>query len=404
MERLMSSVQPPAYGDLITILSIDGGGIRGVIPGTILTFLESELQALDGGDARLADYFDVIGGTSTGGLVTTMLTAPDEKSRPIFSAKDIVSFYVEHGPKIFPPKSSGWLYTIANLVKSSVMGPKYDGKYLKGLLDKLLKDLKLHQTLTNVVIPTFDIKRFQPIVFSSFEVKKSSDTDARLADICIGTSAAPTYLPAHYFKTQGKDKNPLEFNLIDGGVAANNPTLVAISEVTKQVFRKQTRFDQIMPLDYARFLVVSLGTGRRGEEKYNAQMAAKWGFLGWFINGASHPLVDVFTQASPDMVDYHIGVIFQALQCPQNYLRIQDDTLTGKVASTDVATKENLQNLMEVGKALLKKPMSRMNFATGVYEPVKNGGTNEDALKRFAKLLSEERKRRTAKSQNAKSV
>ncbi|KAK9136046.1 hypothetical protein Syun_015376 [Stephania yunnanensis] len=150
----MSSVQPPAYGDLITILSIDGGGIRGVIPGTILAFLESELQA--------GDYFDVIGGTSTGGLVTTMLTAPDEKSRPIFSAKDIVSFYVEHGPKIFPPKSSGRLCSIANLVKSSVMGPKYDGKYLKGLLDKLLKDLKLHQTLTNVVIPTFDIKRLQP--------------------------------------------------------------------------------------------------------------------------------------------------------------------------------------------------------------------------------------------------
>ncbi|KAK9112824.1 hypothetical protein Scep_020343 [Stephania cephalantha] len=392
MERLMSSVQPPAYGNLITILSIDGGGIRGVIPGTILAFLESELQALDGGDARLADYFDVIGGTSTGGLVTTMLTAPDEKSRrPIFSAKDIVPFYVEHGPRIFPPKSSGWLCSIANLVKSSVMGPKYDGKYLKGLLDKLLKDLKLHQTLTNVVIPTFDIKLLQPIVFSSYEVKKYSDADARLADICIGTSAAPTYLPAHYFKTQGKDKNTLEFNLIDGGVAANNPTLVAISEVTKQVFRADPDFDQIMPLDYARFLVVSLGTGTaKGEEKYTAQMAAKWGFLGWFINDASHPLVDVFTQASADMVDYHIGVVFQALQCPQNYLRIQDYTLTGTVASTDVATKENLQNLEEVGKALLKKPMSRVNFATGVYEPVMNGGTNEDALKRYnrASLLN----------------
>ncbi|KAK9136039.1 hypothetical protein Syun_015369 [Stephania yunnanensis] len=104
------------------------------------------------------------------------------------------------------------------------------------------------------------------------------------------------------------------------------------------------------------------------------------------------------------MVDYHIGVVFQALQCPQNYLRIQDDTLIGTVASTDVATKENLQNLEEVGKALLKKPMSRVNFATGVYEPFKNGGTNEDALKRFAKLLSEERRRRTARSPNAKSV
>ncbi|KAK9109152.1 hypothetical protein Sjap_017212 [Stephania japonica] len=400
MERSISSVQPPANGDLITILSIDGGGIRGIIPGTILAFLESELQALDGNDVRLADYFDVIGGTSTGGLVTAMLTAPNEKSRPIFSAKDIVPFYLEHGPRIFPPKSSDWLSSIANLVKSIVMGPKYDGKYLRGLLNKLLKDLKLHQTLTNVVIPTFDIKQLQPIVFSSYKVKKSLDTDARLADICISTSAAPTYLPAHYFKTQDKDKNTLEFNLIDGGVAANNPTLVAISEVTKQVFGADPDFDKIEPLDYARYLVISLGTGTaKVEEKYNAQMAAKWGLLGWLVKGASHPLIDVFVQATADIVDFHIGVIFQALQCPQNYLRIQDDTLTGTVASTDVTTKENLQNLEEVGKALLKKPMSRVNFVTGLYEPVKNGGTNEEALKRFAKLLSEERKRRTARHQ-----
>ncbi|KAI4321534.1 hypothetical protein MLD38_034902 [Melastoma candidum] len=64
MERALSApLEPPTYGNLITILSIDGGGIRGIIPGTILAFLESELQKLDGEDARLADYFDVISGT-----------------------------------------------------------------------------------------------------------------------------------------------------------------------------------------------------------------------------------------------------------------------------------------------------------------------------------------------------
>ncbi|GKU93340.1 hypothetical protein SLEP1_g6940 [Rubroshorea leprosula] len=92
----------PSCRNLITILSIDGGGIRGIIPGVILTFLESELQKLDGEEARIADYFDVIAGTSTGGLVTAMLTTPNEKNRPLFAAKDIKDFYLTHCPNIFP--------------------------------------------------------------------------------------------------------------------------------------------------------------------------------------------------------------------------------------------------------------------------------------------------------------
>ncbi|XP_028110439.1 patatin-like protein 2 [Camellia sinensis] len=104
MEKATShcQIRPPTYGKLITVLSIDGGGIRGIIPGIILANLESQLQELDGMDARLADYFDVIAGTSTGGLITAMLTAPNNDKRPLYAAKDIVPFYLENCPKIFP--------------------------------------------------------------------------------------------------------------------------------------------------------------------------------------------------------------------------------------------------------------------------------------------------------------
>ncbi|XP_050363456.1 patatin-like protein 2 [Argentina anserina] len=403
MERTKSiPLQPPTYGNLITVLSIDGGGIRGLIPGTILAFLESELQKLDGEDVRLADYFDVISGTSTGGLLTAMLTAPDENNRPLFAAKDIKDFYLNDSPKMFPQPAWWFFPGVMNIIKSLV-GPKYDGKYLHRLIREKLGDKKLHQTMTNVVIPTFDIKNLQPAIFSSFEVKKKPSMDALLSDISIATSAAPTYLPAHYFETvDAGGKVIREFNLIDGGVAANNPTLVAIGEVTKEIIKGSSDFFPIKPMDYGRFLVISLGAGSpKIELKYNAPSASKWGILNWLTSGGSTPIINVFSHASTDMVDLHLSVVFQALHSEKNYLRIQDDTLTGQVSSLDVATKKNLNALIEVGEGLLKKPVSRVNLENGRFE-ASNHETNEEALIRFATLLSEERGLRLARSPHGK--
>ncbi|CBI21443.3 hypothetical protein VitviT2T_011061 [Vitis vinifera] len=397
-------IKPPAQGNLITVLSIDGGGIKGIIPGIILDFLESELQKLDGEDARLADYFDVVSGTSTGGLIATMLTAPNENNRPLYAASGIKPFYLENGPKIFPQKS-GILASVENLFKAFT-GPKYDGKYLHSLLKDKLRDTRLHQTLTNVVIPTFDIKELQPTIFSSYQVTTTPSLDAKLADICISTSAAPTFLPAYYFENPDEKGGKMrEFNLTDGGVAANNPTLLAISEVAKQVSNKNPDFSPFKPMEYDRLLVISLGTGSaKTEHKYNGKMASKWGLVEWLYNGGNTPLVECFAQASTDMVDFYISLAFQTHQYEENYLRIDDDTLTGTLASLDVATKENLNNLVQVGEKLLKKPVSRVNLETGQYEPVKNGGSNEKALRKFAKKLSDERRLRESMAQAAQDL
>ncbi|PON84335.1 Patatin-related protein [Trema orientale] len=390
-ETSSTKIQPPKYGKLITVLSIDGGGIRGIIPGVLLEYLESQLQILDGKDARLADYFDVISGTSTGGLITSMLASPNSQNRPLFAAKDIVPFYLEHAPKIFP-QSSGIFGSIVNSVHDTT-GPKYDGKYLHSLVKQLLGTTRLHEVLTNVVVPTFDIKKLQPTIFSSYRAPAGKALDVQLADIGIATSAAPTYLPSHYFTNQDKEGKTREFNLIDGGVAANNPSFVAISEVTKQIALKNPGFDsKTRAMDYTRFLVISVGTGsNKNEQKYNAKLSATWGPLSWIYYNGSTPIIDVFSEASVDMVNYHNSVFFHALGSEGNHLRIDDDTLTGDLASVDKATKSNLNNLVEVAKKLLKKPVSRMNLATGLYQPIENAGTNEEELKRFAKLLSDER-------------
>ncbi|KAJ8764367.1 hypothetical protein K2173_006107 [Erythroxylum novogranatense] len=403
MERATYSVniQPPCYGNLITVLSIDGGGIRGIIPGVVLAYLESELQKLDGEDARLADYFDVIAGTSTGGLVTAMLAAPDENNRPLYAAKEIVPFYLENCPQIFP-QAKGPLASVVNILKA-LTGPKYDGKFLRKLVRGKLKNTKLHQTLTNVVIPTFDIKKLQPSIFSSYKVSGDLLIDADLSDICIATSAAPTYFPAHYFKNEDTHGNFREFNLIDGGMAANNPTLVAIREVMQQIMKKNPHFLPVKPLEYERFLVISIGTGSdKNGTKYTAKMSSKWGVISWLYENGSSPLIDCYGQGIADMVDYHNCVIFEALNSENNYLRIDDDRLKGHESSTDYATKENLESLVKVGETLLKKPVSRMNLDTGRYQPVENAGTNEEALHRFAKRLSDERRLRESKSPSSK--
>ena len=104
----------------------------------------------------------------------------------------------------------------------------------------------------------------------------------------------------------------------------NFQTLVAMSEVSKEITRKNPDFFPAAPMDYGRFLVLSLGTGTaKSEEKYDADEAAKWGILGWLTSNDSSPLLDVFTEASDDMVDLRIPTVFQALHSEENYLRIQ---------------------------------------------------------------------------------
>ncbi|XP_010548403.1 PREDICTED: patatin-like protein 1 [Tarenaya hassleriana] len=418
----------PANGRFVTILSIDGGGIRGIIPGVILAHLEKELQMLDGKEARLADYFDVIAGTSTGGLITAMLTAPDDDGRPLFAANKIVPFYMKECPKIFPqpkgfigrlPKSvQGMASSLVRLVPKCLREkgkefvgllrklpkifwlPKYDGGYHHKLIEDMLGEKKLGDTLTNVIIPTFDIKKMEPTIFSSYEALAEPNLDVKLSDICIGTSAAPTFFPAHYFKNKdSKGSIETEFNLIDGGITANNPTLLAVTAVTRQIEQGNADMGDMEPLDFDRFIVISVGTGSgKNEWKYNASKASKWGFWSWAYYRGDSPLIDFFFQSNSSMVHYHNSVVFHDKDGQTNYLRIDDDSLEGDASSTDLATKANLKKLKRLGYKILKKRVMEMNLKTGKYEPVREKTTNKQELKRFAKLLSDERKSRNSNS------
>ncbi|VAI09312.1 unnamed protein product [Triticum turgidum subsp. durum] len=383
--------QPVAPGQRVTVLTIDGGGIRGLIPGTILAFLEAKLQELDGPGARLADYFDCIAGTSTGGLITAMITAPGKDGRPLFAAKDVNRFYLDNGPYIFPQRRCALAAVTASLRR-----PRYNGKYLHGKIRSMLGETRLCDALTDVVIPTFDVKLLQPIIFSTYDARCMPLKNARLADVCIGTSAAPTYLPAHHFHTHDGNGKEREYNLIDGGVAANNPTMVAMTQITKKMMGKdREELYPVEPSDCGKFLVLSVGTGSTSDQGlYTAKQCSQWGIISWLRNKGMAPIIDIFMAASSDLVDIHAAVLFQSLHSDANYLRIQDNSLHGPAATVDAATPENMAELLRIGERMLAQRVSRVNVETGRYEEIKGAGSNADALAGFARQLSDERRTR----------
>ncbi|XP_019239135.1 PREDICTED: probable inactive patatin-3-Kuras 1 [Nicotiana attenuata] len=219
-------------------------------------------------------------------------------------------------------------------------------------------------------------------------IANSPHLDAKLSDICVGTSAAPTFFPQFYFENDDGKGNQYKFNLIDGAVLAVNPALIALSTVANSA-EADPSFASIKPLDFKQILLLSLGTGTTADfaGTYTAQEAANWGLVSWLFNNNSSPLGEMQSEASAIMNAYYIATIYRALGAETNYLRIEENALIGTTIQSDDASEDNMKLLVQVGENLLKKQASNGNSET-----------NEEALKRFAKLLSERKKLRANKA------
>lgn len=185
------------------ILTIDGGGIKGVFPASFLATIEDTI-----GD-KVANYFDLIVGTSTGGIIALGLGLG-------FSAKEILEFYENSGPQIF--KGNRLLRFLRQIWIS-----KYSQEPLKKALESIFGNKKLGESIKRLVIPSLDLETGKVHVYkTSHNLRLEQDYKLRVVDVALATAAAPTYFPTH--------RSAAGTPLVDGGLWANNPVGMAVVE------------------------------------------------------------------------------------------------------------------------------------------------------------------------------
>ena len=235
------------------ILSVDGGGIRGIFSAHILKRIEDEYNI------KLKDHFDLIAGTSTGAIIAGSVACGIDLG-------EVVNLYKNKGKDIFP---KSWIYKIPVLKKLGefpLTSSKYDKKNLKKILDEKFKNIKLGEVDKPLIIPSSDIANGKVFVFKSqYDKDFVRDKNTRVADAILCSCSAPIYF------------NPSEtdnYLLADGGLWANNPSLISVIDAKRR-----------LGINFSDIKIFSIGTGLYKPE-YNMDVhknkKKRWGAInGW---------------------------------------------------------------------------------------------------------------------------
>lgn len=270
------------------ILSLDGGGIRGIATAVWLNKLEEELGS------ALRNHFDLIAGTSTGSILATAIGLG-------IPASEIIDLYREKGQLIFPSASTRLWSRITRTFAEGLSAPKYpaDG------LESALKDVFGKKTMGMLKVPTlvftYNVFSREPLVFKSY---KADHATLPVWQVTRASCSAPTYFPAMVMKV-GQAEQPL----VDGGVAANNPSACVVAEGIK--LNAAAAAKQRVALED--FVLASFGTGST-TRSISAKEAMEWGALEWAI-----PIIDVLFDGSTDTSDY----VAQQIISDGKYFRFQ---------------------------------------------------------------------------------
>ncbi|MGP1382890.1 MAG: patatin-like phospholipase family protein [Thainema sp.] len=317
------------------ILSIDGGGIRGIVAARMLDVIEQQLNQ------PLREYFDLITGTSTGALIAGSLMVGR-------SPAQLVDLYLARGKEIFPYRSWFSLQRLPLLLKYGLSAPKFSDQGLIEVVRSQGLDFPIAavspdpQQSTKLMIISYDTVRRLPVFFKSWRHEEWY-ANVPLWQACVCSAAAPTYFPAQLLQIPIENE-VREFSMIDGGVGANNPVACAVAEAIRLLRsgpiaapKAASSMDRIID----EIKVLSLGTGEL-ERGIPWREVRGWGPIQW-----APRIVDVIMDAPADIHRYIAEQIVTkaGTEDVYDYLRLQPE-LAQKFGAIDNANPAYLQQLL----------------------------------------------------------
>lgn len=302
----------------VKVLAIDGGGIRGLIPALVL----AEIERRCGRPA--SKLFDLIAGTSTGGILTCGLTRPGADGGPRFSAAELADLYDVEGPKVF---RRGLLKRILSV--EGLIDERYDDAGLLASLNRYLGETRLHEALADVLITAYDIRARSAFLFRSSRARTDPAYDFSMAEAARATSGAPTYFEPYEVTDAAGDRT---YPLIDGGVYAANPSMLAYTEVMPDLE-----------------VLVSLGTGSC-QRPIDVGKARGWGQLEW-----ARPIIDVVFDGVADTIEFELKTLLG-----DRYVRLQT-MLDEANEAMDDASADNLRALRRLAERLIAERSAELD-------------------------------------------
>ncbi len=304
------------------ILSIDGGGMKGIVSAVVINELEVLLQKYSNNpNARIAEYFDLIAGTSTGSILTALYLLP-ENGHPKYSAKEILNLYPSLGKSIFQKQT---LYPL--------FGSKYTSNEFEKTLKLFFEQLKISDLLKPCLITSYNTTSRTAVFFNTETAKKDRNRDYLVWEAVKASCAAPTYFPPATLSNVPEHQNCF----IDGGVVANNPALCAIIEALKL-----TNCESIHDL-----YLLSVGN-IENDTNYYCREVKKWGLIEW-----ASPLFSILLNSNLQTVDYQLKTLFKILNKEEQYIRLQLNGMR-KVPELDDYSEATIDYLMTCGDELIE--------------------------------------------------